>query len=223
VIRQPAVDLARQADRLGAQLDAGHVRAGARHVALVEDEVEHVEDDGQRLGRGRREPRARGADRRLRPADALRHRALRNQERTRDLCGGQAADGAQRQRDLRGGRQRFVAAHEEELQRVVLVGRLARRRLARQALLAAAPCTLAAQLVDQPPVRGGEEPAARIGRHAVARPLQRRVEERRQLVDQAPDLGPDLVHRLRWVVHEVGVVVDQQHVLHDVAPFGGSR
>ena len=43
---------------------------------------------------------------------------------------------------------------------------------------AAASCTLAAQLVDQPPVRGGEEPAARIGRHAVARPLQRRVEER---------------------------------------------
>ena len=137
-----------------------------------------MEDDGQRLGRGRRESSARGADRRLRPADALRHRALRNQERTRDLCGGQAADGAQRQRDLRGGRQRFVAAHEEELQRVVLVGRLARRRLARQALLAPVPCTLAAQLVDQPPVRGGEEPAARIGRHAVARPLQRRVEER---------------------------------------------
>jgi hypothetical protein len=84
----------------------------------------------------------------------------------------------QRQRDLRGGRQVFVAAHEEELQRVVLFGRLARRRLARLALLAVAPCALAAQLVDQPPLRGGEQPAARIGRHAVARPLQRRVEQR---------------------------------------------
>ena len=56
--------------------------------------------------------------------------------------------------------------------------RLSRRRLARQALLAAPPCALAAQLVDQPPLRGGEEPAARIRRHANARPLQRRLEER---------------------------------------------
>ena len=53
-------------------------------------------------------------------ADALRHRRFGHQERAGDLGRGQAADGAQRQRDGRRARQRRMAAHEQQDQRVVL-------------------------------------------------------------------------------------------------------
>ena len=51
--------------------------------------------------------------------DALRDGRLRDQERARDLVGGQAAEQAQRQRDARLGRQHRVAGGEHQAQQVV--------------------------------------------------------------------------------------------------------
>jgi hypothetical protein len=87
VAGQQLVDRARQPDRLAAQLDPLQLRARARGVALVEDQVENVQDDCQpfgpfRLG-GQLEPRAGGLDPLFRTADALGHRRLGNEERAR--------------------------------------------------------------------------------------------------------------------------------------------
>ena len=53
------------------------------------------------------------------------------------------------------------------------------RRLQRgDGLLPAPPRALAAPLVDQPPLGDGQQPRARVVRHALVRPLQRRGEQR---------------------------------------------
>ncbi len=105
--------LAGQADRLGGERDL----AGE---PLVEDQVQHVEHGPDVAGRV--EPFA--ADRALGAGDPLRHRRLGDQERARDLRGGEPADSAQRQRDRRRRAQRRMAAAAQQEQRVVrLLGR----------------------------------------------------------------------------------------------------
>ena len=72
-------------------------------VALVEDQVEHVQHGAQALVallvRRHAERHAGRLDALLRAADPLRHRRFGHEERVGDLGGRETADGAQRQRD----------------------------------------------------------------------------------------------------------------------------
>ena len=63
LVRERRVQLPGQPDRLGAELDPVQAVAGAGGVALVEDQVEHVQHDGQPRGRAPR-PAASGRSRR---------------------------------------------------------------------------------------------------------------------------------------------------------------
>ncbi len=78
-----------QPDRLTRQVGAVQLAARGGGVALVEDQVEHVQDDPQpllALGAVRQAERAaRGLDALLGPADPGRHRGLWHQECTGDL------------------------------------------------------------------------------------------------------------------------------------------
>ena len=125
--RHQLVEQPREPDRFGREVGAMQRRAGARRVALVEDEIEHVHHDAEPvrpLGLRREVEAAAGAlDALLRPADPLRHRGFGHQERVRDLGRRQPADGAQRERQLRRHGERGMAAQEQERERVVLVAR----------------------------------------------------------------------------------------------------
>jgi len=92
---------AAQAQRLLAQRRAHPVLAGGRGVALVEDEVHHLEHGGQALaqigGAGQLEGHARFGQRALGAHDALGHGGLGHEEGTRDLVRLQPAEHAQRQ------------------------------------------------------------------------------------------------------------------------------
>ena len=84
---------------------ARQVGAAVARVALGEHQVEDVQHGSQPLAPlfgGRERERLVGRlDRRLRPADALGHRRLGDEERGRDLAGREPADRAQRERDRR--------------------------------------------------------------------------------------------------------------------------
>src|SRR5262249_4427337 len=154
------------------------LQLGARGggVALVEDQVQHLQDDAQPLlalgRRWQRERRLAGLDLLLGAADPLAERRLRDEERARDLAGRQAADGAQRERDLGGRRQRRVAAEERQREGVVagrrtrglVLGRggeqLVGGRQRRHRHLAAPPGLVAAELVGQPAGGDGDQPGA---------------------------------------------------------------
>ena len=192
VVRQQAVKDPRQSDRLVREIGPVQIGPRAAGVALVEDQVEHVQHRAEPLGAlllgGQREGDARGLDALLGAADPLRHRRLGHEERARDLGGGEAADRAQRERDRRRRRERGMAAHEEQHERVVVVdGDLAVGRrdegpvgpeLARDGLLAAPPRDLAAHAIGHAPEGDLDEPPARIVGHALARPLHRRRDQR---------------------------------------------
>jgi hypothetical protein len=190
VLREQAVHDPGQPDRLGRQLGALQVRAGRAGVPLVENQVEDVQDRREPcralLGRGHAERDAAVLDGLFGPADPPGHGRLRHQERAGHLHCGQTADRAQGERDLRGRRQRRVAAHEQQDERVVGIGRPAvgggRQPLVGQhppghRLLAALPGLLAAQQVGQPARGDGDEPGAGVLRNTV-RPLCRRGDQR---------------------------------------------
>src|SRR5437588_518718 len=86
--------ICRQSGRLRRQLAALQVRPGRAGVALVEDQVEHVqhriEPPGALADRGHAERHAAGPDALFGPADPPGHRRLGNQERPGNLGGGQA-------------------------------------------------------------------------------------------------------------------------------------
>ncbi len=123
---QRLVQHPRQTDRFGGERAPVQGGARGRRVALVEDEVEHVQHDGEPLGSlglGRQvEPETGAPDALLRAADPLRHRRFRDQEGVRDLRRRQPADGSQREGELRRHGQRWMAAEEQERERVVAVG-----------------------------------------------------------------------------------------------------
>jgi hypothetical protein len=81
------------------------VRPGTGGVALVEDQIQQVQDHAQPagpLGRQRQhEPGADVTDALLGPTDPLRHGGLRDQERGGDLGGGQATHRPHGERELR--------------------------------------------------------------------------------------------------------------------------
>ena len=116
-------DESAESDRLVAQRDPHHVTPRARGVALVEQEVhdrEHATDTlgpASRIGNAERDPRV--ADLALGPHQPLRHRRLGDEERTRDLGGGEPGEGAQGQRHARVERERGMAAREDQPQAVV--------------------------------------------------------------------------------------------------------
>ena len=99
---------AAEPQRVLAQRRPHPVVAGGRRVALVEDEVDHLEhrrEPPAELGAARDlERHVRLGQRPLGAHDALRDGRLRDEERARDLLGGQPAEQAQRERDARLGR-----------------------------------------------------------------------------------------------------------------------
>jgi hypothetical protein len=160
-----------QPDRLVAQL-APHRRA----VAGVEDEVDDAEYGREPVGEdvvGRdAEGDAGVADLPLRAHEPLRHRRLRHEERPRDLARLEPAERAQRERDLRVDRKRGMAAGEDEAQALVGDGGVVHRlRVRRGEQLRLLPQrAVAADPVDRAVARDGDEPAGRIGGHAVPGP-----------------------------------------------------
>ena len=173
-----------EADRLGREVRPLEVVARTRGVALVEDQVQDVQD--RRPSRSVRSSAGGSAN----PSSLCLMLALARLIRwpivvsgTRnadcDLGRRQAADGPQRQRDLGRLGQRRVAAQEEEGQRVVLLGgdrdRRQRPDLERgRRLLAPTPGALAAPLVHDPPRGDGHQPGARLVRDAALGPLEGR-------------------------------------------------
>ena len=183
----------RQPDRFAGQLDALQCRADAARVPLVEDQIKHVEHRAKplrMLAIGRQSKRhARGLDGLLGPADPLRHRAFRYQERVGDLRRRQAANGAQRQRDRRGGSQRGMTAHEEQHERVVPLsswpgclrsganGSIGRRFVPGNVFTLPPRC-FAAEVIGHAAGRDVNEPAARIVGDPFLRPLHARRDQR---------------------------------------------
>ena len=112
-----------------------------------------------------------------RAGEAALHRLGGDEEGARDLVVGQTPESAQGQRHLGLGRERRVTAGEEQLQalvadligaeivHVILHGLLAfqQARLGRQGALAADP-------IDRPVARGGDQPGHRVLRRALAGP-----------------------------------------------------
>ena len=94
-----------QADGLAGEFESLQLRASAARIALIEDQVKHVQHGTEPLGpllAGRQlEWHAGSLDALLGPADALRHGRLGNQERAGDFRCGQAAHRPQRQGDRR--------------------------------------------------------------------------------------------------------------------------
>ncbi|OIJ90076.1 hypothetical protein BIV25_32790 [Streptomyces sp. MUSC 14] len=175
VLGQLRVHRPGQPDRLAGEVGADQLGARGSGVALVEDQVEHVQHDPQPLlalrALGQGERAAGGTDALLGPADPGRHRGLRHQERARDLGRGQAAHRAQRQRGLGGRGQGRMTAQEQQDERVVGVRHVRGGRLGGQRRLPLAARVVAAQLVDEPPGRDRRQPAARVVRHSLGRPL----------------------------------------------------
>ena len=174
-------------DRLRAQLATHERLARRRPVALVEDEVEDLEDAVEPLGQQMvrrhavRDPGV--ADLPLGADQALGEGRFGDEERARDLRGLEPAERAQGQGDPRVHRQRRVAAREDQPESIV-VDRHRHRpplRFGRRQLLVDEPlATQLLRLLDQPP-RSSEpvdrpvacrrrDPCPGVRRDAVARP-----------------------------------------------------
>ena len=102
-----------------------------------------------------------------------------DEERARDLLGGQAAEQAQRQRDARLGRQHRMAGDEDQPQQVVadvvvegassksgVDGVLRRLHVVADLFVLAIEHLAAAEVIDGPVLGGGHQPGARVARDA---------------------------------------------------------
>ena len=173
-----------QPDRLPRKVEAPS-------VPLVEDQVhdrEHrIEPVWEEMIGGDREGDARLLDLHARSRQPALHCVLRDEERACDLFRGEAAERTQRECDLRLGRERRVAAHEDQLETLVLDERrvdlvhvdLVHRRL-RDLELAGlrGKGSRAPDAVDRTVARRRHEPACAVGRSPVTRPALRRDRER---------------------------------------------
>ena len=186
---QPGQDPA-EPHRLGAQRRPHPVRTPGRRVALVEHQVDDLEDRGQaardlgpRRDLERHPPGGQGA---LGPHDALRDGGLGDQEGPGDLGGGQPAEQPQGEGGARLGRQHRMAGDKDQPQQViadVIIHRVhvrlpgilrPQRRVAADFLqfpLVAGP---PADQVDRPVLGRGHQPRARPVGHALDRPLLER-------------------------------------------------
>ena len=182
-----------EADGLGGKIGARQRFAGGRRIAFVENEIEHVQHGvealRQLLARGHLIWDVRLGDFAFGAHDALRQRRRRHQKCACDFLRGQAADFAQRQGDTRVRRQRRMAASKNQAQPVIFEAVLRVQVITRvrrfpafqmigeggQRGVKACP---AAQPVDGFEASRGNEPGARILRHAIARPAFERRHER---------------------------------------------
>jgi len=97
VVGKRTADHPSEPDRLPGEVAARELRPAAGQVALVEDQVEHMQDGAQALcpllTTRHRERDRRTLDGLLGAADPLRHRPLGDEERIGDLGRGQPTDG----------------------------------------------------------------------------------------------------------------------------------
>jgi hypothetical protein len=211
---EQAVHLGLVGHQFGERTAEPHRFGGEVHpaaVALVEDQVDDGEHRGDAVGQQivRRHPeRDPGVpDLRLRADQPLRHRRLRDEERARDLLGGQAAQRPQRERHLRLGGERRVAAGEDQLE--ALVGELelvhvvlnGLPRLEQAGLVGER--AVAADAIDRAIARGRDQPRARIVGGAVAWPA----------------LGGDRERLLRGFLGELEVAEEADQRGEDAAPL----
>jgi hypothetical protein len=212
LLRHQGGQYAGQAQGVLAQAGAEPVVAGGGGVALVEDQVDDLQDRAE-AGRavravGHLEGDVLAGQGAFGAHDALRDRRFRDEEGAGDLGGGQAAE-ARIALTLRllGGQHR-VAGGEDQAQQVVVDvlrvgGLLGRRRGGGQVaadLRELAGVVLAApDQVDGAAPGGGHEPGARIVGHAVPGPLFQGRDHRvlreflgdADVPDQAGDAGDD--------------------------------
>ena len=121
--RHQRPDEAPQTDRFGAEIASQKRCSPSRHVAFVEDEIDHLEHGRQTLGHfiaaGHLERHARFRKRALGPHDTLCDRRFRHEKRSRDLIGRQAAEQAQRERGAGFARQHGMAGDEDQPEHVI--------------------------------------------------------------------------------------------------------
>ncbi len=181
---------AAKAQRVLAERRSRPVIAASRGVALIEDEVEHLEDRGEARDQLRAsrclEGHVGGNQRPFRPDDSLTNCRLGDQERASDLRRTEPSEQPQRQRDPRLRRQYRVTAGEDQPQQIVANviidhdiervdrGLLLRLELAVELLVFAFDPRVASQKIDRAPFRRGHEPRAGIPRNARLGPLLER-------------------------------------------------
>jgi hypothetical protein len=179
--RQQAVHLGlvrHQLRQRPAQPECLYHQLAAPAIAFVEDQIDDRQHRGEPVGQqmvGRDAKRdARGFDLSLGPHQALGHGGLADQEGTRDLRGGEAAERAQGQRHLGLGGERRMTAGEDELEPLVgkagLVHRLLRALGRRQQPGLGRQGAIPADAVHRPVPRRDEQPRPGVARHAVAGP-----------------------------------------------------
>ena len=198
ITRQRPVEPLGEAQRLALEVDVDERVAGGARVAGGEGEVDDVPHRVQArhgvLLRRRGEGSLARPDRRLGPADPLRHRRLGHEEAGRDLCGRQAGSVPQGERHPGGIGQVGVGAEHRHPQGVVIDRRPVdeasgvadggpapfeqRCGGAGLALLPALTGTRGALGVDEPAGGHPDEPRLGVVGPALARPLLRRGEQR---------------------------------------------
>ena len=189
VIREQSVGGAGKADSLCREVEALQLRAGARGVALVEDEIEDMEHRaeslGALLGGWRMKANAGRFDDALRARDALRHGGFRNEKCAGDLCRRETADGTQCERNGRCRRERGMTAHEEQDESVILCVAVEierwndeERSLRGGGGFAIETGALATHTIGHAAGGNVDEPGARIVRRAFVRPLIRGCDQR---------------------------------------------
>lgn len=163
------------------QVGPDQIVAGAGGVALVEDQIDDLEDRGQPPGQfrtGRQLERdALVGQRLLGRRDALGDPGLGGEEGARDLGRRQAADQPQRQRDAGRGGQHRVAGDEHQPQDIVgLLIRLLVEVPGQFLVLAVEPLR-PSNVVDRATLRDRRQPGPRIVRHPGRRPLLQRRDQ----------------------------------------------
>src|SRR5438874_1207812 len=180
-----------QTERVLAQRRSDPVLARSRGIALVEDQVDHLEDRGEArraLGPARHlEPDVCLGEGPLRPDDALRDARDRHEEPPCDLLSRQTAEDAKGEGDTCVPRKDRMARHEDEAEEVV-PDVLIDRRVRVYALLSpfdiaphlfvlALERLAAADRVDRAMLRRRHQPGARLLRHTRGGPLLERGNE----------------------------------------------
>src|SRR5439155_20775186 len=157
----------------------------SRGVALVEDQIDNLEDRAKArhaLGAARDlEPNVRLVEGPLRADDALSDARDRDEEPPCDLLGGQAAEDPQGKGDARVLRQDRMARHEDETEEIVADVLFDRRvqvldlliafSVASELFIFALEGLAAPDQVSGAVLRGSHQPSARPLRHAWGRPL----------------------------------------------------
>ena len=180
VVGDEAEEVAGQADGLRGEVGSHEVGPGHRGVALVEQQVQHLQHDAEPVGALRvgwqPERGAAVPDPLLGPADALRHRRFGHEVGASDLGGGETGHRAQREGSLSRWRQRRMAAEEQQRQGVVARRcrvRRRRREAERLGLLPAPAGVVAAQAVGEAASGDRQQPGFGAGRAPLDRPLDR--------------------------------------------------